>query len=132
MESVYIKIQSVAGEYINGAGGREYQATFPAPDVSEFWSFTVYGENNRLMAHNRINRHSRGDRTLRPNEDGTYSLLLSANVDAHADDPHFLPIPEKDCYLILRLYGPSQAIQDGDYTPPTFTALDPGNRRVSV
>ena len=89
--------------------------------MSQFWSFTVYGDDNRLMAHNSINRHSRGDRTLPPDEDGSYSILLSADVDAHADDPHFLPIPEKDCYLILRLYGPSEAIQNGDYRAPVFT-----------
>jgi hypothetical protein len=124
VESVHVKIESVEGRPITGEGGREYRATFPAPDVSEFWSVTVYGEDDRLMAHNTINRHSRGDRTLPPNEDGTYSILLSANVESHAGDPQFLPIPEKDCYLILRLYGPSEAIQDGDYTPPEFTALE--------
>ena len=31
-----------------------------APEVSEFWSITVYGCDDRLMAHNAINRHSRG------------------------------------------------------------------------
>ncbi|PZF39519.1 hypothetical protein DEJ06_12785 [Curtobacterium sp. MCLR17_051] len=125
VESVYVKIESAAGsnEYINGSGGREFRASFPAPDVSEFWSVTVYGEDDRLMAHNSINRHSRGDRTLTPDENGMYSILLSADVDAHADDPEFLPIPEKDSYLILRLYGPSTAIQDGDFTPPVFTPV---------
>ncbi|WP_091227220.1 DUF1254 domain-containing protein [Microbacterium sp. 3J1] len=124
VESVYVKIESVGGAYINGSDGREYHATFPAPDVSEFWSITVYGEDDRLMAHNSINRHSRGDRTLPPNDDGTYSVLLSSDVEAHAEDPHFLPIPEKDCYLILRLYGPSEAIQNGDYTTPEFRLLE--------
>ncbi|MCK8658367.1 MULTISPECIES: DUF1214 domain-containing protein [Pseudomonas] len=33
-----------------------------APDVSQFWSFTVYASKNRLMAHNELNRHCRGDR----------------------------------------------------------------------
>jgi hypothetical protein len=124
VESVYVKIEQVGDEYINGSDGREYGTTFSAPDVSEFWSVTVYGDDDRLMAHNGINRHSRGDRTLPQNDDGTYTILLSADVEGHADDPHLLPIPEKDCYLILRLYGPSQAIQDGDYTPPAFTVLD--------
>ena len=51
-------------------------------------------------------------------------LLLSADVDRHADDPHYLPIPEKDAYVILRLYGPSEAIQNGDYAPPVLEVLD--------
>lgn len=121
VESVYLKIETGSdGSPINGSAGREYRARFRAPDVSEFWSFTVYGDDDRLMAHNSINRHSRGDRTLSPDDDGNYSILLSADVDGHADDPHFLPIPEKDSYLILRLYGPSEAIQNGDYTAPVF------------
>lgn len=124
VESVYLKIETGSdGQPITGSGGREYRARFRAPDVSEFWSFTVYGDDNRLMAHNSINRHSRGDRTLAPDADGTYTVLLSADVDAHADDPSFLPIPEKDSYLILRLYGPSDAIQNGDYTPPVFESI---------
>ncbi|WP_271176181.1 DUF1214 domain-containing protein [Leifsonia poae] len=109
---------------MNGAGGREYRTRFAAPDVSEFWSFTAYGDDNRLMAHNSINRRSRGDRTLTPDDDGTYSILLSADVDAHVDDPHFHPVPEKDSYLILRLYGPSEAIQNGDYTAPVFSVVE--------
>ncbi|MGO4594279.1 DUF1254 domain-containing protein [Leifsonia sp. 2TAF2] len=122
VESVYVKIETDSeGRPITGAGGREYRAVFAAPDVSQFWSFTVYGDDDRLMATNSINRHSRGDRTLTPDEDGSYSILLSADIDAHRDDPHFLPTPEKDSYLILRLYGPSEAIQNGDYTAPVFT-----------
>jgi hypothetical protein len=39
------------------ADRREYRASFPAPDVSEFWSLTVYGEGDRLVAHNSTNRH---------------------------------------------------------------------------
>lgn len=127
VESVYVKIESSAesDQYINGSDGREYRATFPAPDVSEFWSITVYGEDDRLMAHNSLNRHSRGDRTLTPDENGMFTILLSADIDAHADEPNFLPIPEKDCYLILRLYGPSEAIQNGEYDPPSFET-EPG------
>lgn len=124
VESVYIKIETGSdGEPLNGSDGKEYRARFPAPDVSEFWSFTVYGDDDRLMAHNSINRHSRGDRTLTPADDGTYTVLLSADVEAHAGDTEFLPIPEKDAYVILRLYGPSAAIQDGDYTAPVFEVL---------
>ncbi|WP_207905656.1 DUF1254 domain-containing protein [Nocardia alba] len=121
VESVYMKVETGAdGRPINGSAGQTYHARFQPPAASEFWSFTVYGSDDRLMAHNAINRHSRGDRTLTPDADGYYTLLLSADVDAHADDPNFLPIPDKDAYLILRMYGPSQAVQDGQYTMPAF------------
>jgi hypothetical protein len=122
VESIYLKAETGSdGAPFNGSDGKTYRARFQAPDVSEFWSFTVYGDDNRLMAHNALNRHSRGDRTLTPDGDGFYTIELGADTDANADNPNFLPIPEKDCYLILRLYGPSQEIQDGGYAMPAFT-----------
>ena len=75
------------------------------------------------MAHNVINRHSRGDRTLTPDADGYYSIELTADVGSHTDDPTLVPIPEKDAYLVQRLYGPSQAVQEGDYPTPVFDVV---------
>ncbi|MFF0814766.1 DUF1254 domain-containing protein [Rhodococcus sp. NPDC003318] len=124
VESVYMKVETGSdGSPITGAGGRRYRARFRAPDVSEFWSFTVYGTDDRLMAHNAINRHSRGDRTLLPDSEGYYTIELNADVESNRDSPNFLPIPEKDVYLILRMYGPSKAIQDGHYTMPRIEAV---------
>jgi hypothetical protein len=124
-ESVYMKADAASdGQPISGADGKRYRISMSAPDVSEFWSITVYGSDDRLMAHNAINRHSRGDRTLVADADGLYTITMSADVHANAADPNFLPIPEKDAYLILRLYGPSQALQDGDYTMPTVDAVE--------
>ncbi|WP_431278260.1 DUF1254 domain-containing protein [Leifsonia poae] len=126
IESVYLKAETGSdGLPLNGADGKTYRARFLPPEVSEFWSFTVYGDDNRLMAHNALNRHSRGDRTLTPDTDGYYTIELGSDTDINGDNPNFLPIPEKDSYLILRLYGPSQAIQDGNYTMPTFEVTTP-------
>lgn len=124
IESVYLKVETGSdGLPLNGANGKRYRATFLPPDVSEFWSYTAYGVDNRLMAHNGINRHSRGDRTMVANDDGTFTLELGADTAAAQSDPNFLPIPEKDTYLILRLYGPSEAVQNGAYELPPFEAL---------
>ncbi|MFF2555381.1 DUF1254 domain-containing protein [Nocardia sp. NPDC058058] len=121
VESVYLKIETGSdGLPINGSGGKTYRARFRPPPVSEFWSFTVYGNDDRLMAHNAINRHSRGDRTLTADSEGYYTLELGSDVSTHADDPNYLPIPDKDSYLILRMYGPNQDIRDGKYPVPVF------------
>lgn len=118
-ESVYLKAETGSdGKNINGANGKEYIMRFKAPDVSQFWSFTVYGSDNRLMAHNEINRHSRGDRTLTPDADGMYTIKLSAK--GKESDSNWLPIPEKDAYIIMRLYGPSKEVQEGSYDFPTL------------
>ncbi|MGH8483085.1 MAG: DUF1214 domain-containing protein, partial [Pseudomonas sp.] len=99
-----------------------YRIHFKAPDVSEFWSFTVYANDNRLMAHNEINRHSRGDRTLKPGQDGMYTIEMSAKGDE--SNPNFLPIPQKDAYVILRMYGPSKDVQEGKYKFPLIEVVN--------
>ncbi|MFE7420337.1 DUF1254 domain-containing protein [Rhodococcus sp. NPDC057529] len=121
VESVYVKVETGSdGLPINGTDGKTYRARFLPPPVSEFWSFTVYGSDDRLMAHNALNRHSRGDRTLTPDGDGYYILELGSDTESHVDDPNFLPIPTKDAYLILRMYGPRREALDGTYPTPSF------------
>src|SRR5688500_16366373 len=53
VESVYLKAETGSdGKPINGSHGKTYRARFLPPDVSGFWSLTVYGDDNRLMTHN--------------------------------------------------------------------------------
>ncbi|BEE17999.1 hypothetical protein VAWG006_22520 [Aeromonas enteropelogenes] len=121
-ESVYLQsVKGSDGQNINGANGKKYRMRFKAPDVSQFWSFTVYATDNKLMAHNAINRHSRGDRTLKPDADGMYTIELSAKGDAN--NPNWLPIPEKDAYIIMRMYGPSKDVREGKYPFPALEVV---------
>ncbi|CAL8974531.1 hypothetical protein PROP_01449 [Propionicimonas sp. T2.31MG-18] len=121
VESVYLKTETGSdGLPLNGANGKSYRVRFLPPDVSEFWSFTVYGNDNRLMAPNALNRHSRGDRTLTPDAEGYYTIELSADAERNRDNSNYLPLPEKDSYVIVRLYGPSQDIQDNGFPMPVF------------
>ncbi|WP_421314378.1 DUF1254 domain-containing protein [Aeromonas veronii] len=121
-ESVYLQtVKGADGQNINGANGKKYKMRFKAPDVSQFWSFTVYGTDNKLMAHNAINRHSRGDRSLKPDADGMYTIELSAKGDA--SNANWLPIPEKDAYIIMRMYGPSKDVMAGKYTFPVLEVV---------
>ncbi|MFB2728614.1 DUF1254 domain-containing protein [Shewanella mangrovisoli] len=121
-ESVYLKEEKGDdGKNLNGSNGKKYLMHFKAPEVSQFWSFTVYGSDNRLMAHNEINRHSRGDRTLKPGADGMYTIELSAKGDE--SNSNWLPIPEKDAYIIMRMYGPNKEIQEGKYPFPKIQVV---------
>ncbi len=106
-------------------GEHEYEMTFRAPEVSEFWSVTVYSMDDRLMATNDMDRFSRGDRTLKKNADGTYTIKLGADTRGHENDPNFLPTPTDAYYMIFRLYGPSEEIQAGKAFPmPTVVKKD--------
>ncbi len=97
-----------------------YTMRFKAPNVSEFWSVTIYGNDNRLMAHNALNRHSRGDRTLKADKDGYFTISMSSDVAGKESDPNFLPVPAKPFYALMRLYGPDEAIQNGTYKMPAI------------
>lgn len=117
VEAAYRKSQKDSkGIPLNGKN--EYTMRFKAPDVSEFWSVTVYGLDNKLMAKNALNRHSRGDRTLTEDSEGYYTIILSSDVKKYGGKGNFLPIPKKDFYLVMRLYGPSEEIQSGKYQMP--------------
>ncbi len=35
------------------------------------------------------------------------------------------PIPEKDAYIVMRLYGPSKAVQQGSYKFPPIEVVKP-------
>lgn len=96
-------------------------ADLALPQTVRCVPFTVYGSDNMLMAHNEINSHSRGDRSLKPDADGMYTIDLSAKGDA--SNPNWLPIPEKDAYIIMRLYGPDQAAIDGKYPTPVLEVV---------
>ncbi|OED44950.1 hypothetical protein ACH42_06190, partial [Endozoicomonas sp. (ex Bugula neritina AB1)] len=87
------------------SGQHDYTMTFDAPDVSEFWSVTVYSMDDRLMASNDMDRFSRGDRTLKKNSDGTYTITLGSDTKGRENDSNFLPTPDDEYYLILRMYG---------------------------
>lgn len=121
-ESVYLQIAKGSDDQnVNSSNGKKYRMDFKAPNVSQFWSFTDYGTDNMLMAHNAIIRHSRGDRTLKPDADGMYTVDLSAEGDA--SNPDWLPLPEKDAYIIMRLYGPDQDAIEGKYPTPTLEVV---------
>ena len=68
-------------------------------------------------------RHSRGDRTLKPDANGECTIELSAKGEE--SNPNYLPIPEKDAYIVLRLYGPSKAVQGGGYKFPPVEVTSP-------
>ncbi|WP_039988890.1 DUF1254 domain-containing protein [Vibrio owensii] len=111
------------GEKLDGSK-HDYVMRFKAPNVSEFWSVTIYGSDNRLMAKNALNRHSRGDRSMQPDADGYYTIHMSSDTKSNADDPNYLPVPEKPFYAIMRFYGADEAIQSGEYKMPEIAPVE--------
>lgn len=104
-------------------GAETYTITFPAdglPPVTDdgFWSLTVYGPD-RFFTEHPSGRYSIGDRTpgLVYGPDGSLEIVLSHEAPPSGES-NWLPVPEGEFNLMLRLYLPEQQVLDGDWEIP--------------
>jgi len=126
VEASYVQmVKDQNGDILNGAN--DYSVTFTPPKVSPFWSVTAYGSRTMLMIANDLNRHSRGDRHVKLHPDGTVTLRLSHETTGMAEDTNFLPVPNEDFYLVLRMYGGDEDIQAGKFPVPVVQKV--GNKK---
>jgi hypothetical protein len=90
------------------------------PPVNVFWSLTLYDADGYFVP-NAINRYAIGDRDhLRFNDDGSLDLHIQHERPADTQLANWLPAPEGDFDLALRLYWPKQAAASGAWTPQTI------------
>jgi hypothetical protein len=124
-EAVYIGTElDASGQALSS--DRRYTLRFEKgklPPASVFWSATVYTLPSRFLAANPINRYSLGDRSaLKPAADGSVTLYLQRESPAAALESNWLPSPASgDFNIILRMYGPSAAVQSGRWHMPPIT-----------
>jgi hypothetical protein len=78
----------------------------------------AYSSNTKLMIANDLNRHSRGDRHVKLNADGTVTLRQSSDTKGKAEDTNFLPVPNENFYMLFRMYGGDEQIQAGKFPVP--------------
>lgn len=87
------------------------------------------------MVENRIKRYSIGDRTkgLKTEADGSLTLYIQAKSPGPDRESNWLPAPDGDFFLQMRLYEPTEEVLNGNYqlpqvmtnagvTPTTFNA----------
>ncbi|AWX56233.1 DUF1254 domain-containing protein [Brevibacillus brevis] len=89
------------------------------PPVEAFWSLTLYGADYYFVP-NHINRYALGDRTreLKYNADGSLDIYLQKEPPA-GKESNWLPTPEGDFNLMLRMYLPKPIVLEGKYEIPT-------------
>lgn len=130
----------VSGPYLGGQGAQEamypvrytdsenqtlsgknnYTLQFTAmPEVNAFWSVTVYDAKTKMLVENPINRYKIGSSTpkIHYNKDGGLDLILSQHQPTNKK-ANWLPIPEGEFYLLLRLYQPKESVLSGTYQLP--------------
>lgn len=116
------------GNRLNGA--HRYTVTFApgrAPPVQGFWSLSLY-DRHHFFAPNALSRFSVGTKspTLRPDADGSLTILVQAAPPDDAHKGNWLPAPADgvgDFSLCIRLYCPEPSVLEGRWTPPAVVRL---------
>jgi hypothetical protein len=111
------------GKQLTGASGATIRFEADSfPPVQMFWSLTLYDAGTTAMHPNKAERYRISSKTegLSYAEDGSLTLILQHE---EPNDPeqraNWLPAPEGDIYLVLRLYGAEPEVLEGKWTPPS-------------
>ena len=96
------------------------------PPVKFFWSWTMYSLPNRWLVDNPIDRYSIGSPTpgLKTADDGSIKLYFSAESPGEDKESNWLATPDGPFWLVLRTYGPGDAIDDGSYNLPPVERVE--------
>lgn len=88
------------------------------PPVNAFWSLTMYNRPDNQLVENEINRYNIGGLTpgLQINTDGSIEIEISHERPSNISN--WLPAPQGDFWLILRLYDPKEEILTKKYVSP--------------
>jgi hypothetical protein len=121
-DAVYLNcFHDTAGAPLSGAN--RYSLHFEKsaiPPVKAFWSLTLYDDHGYFAA-NPIKRFAIGDRdALKFNPDGSLDLYVQHDSPSSEKESNWLPAPEGNFNLFLRLYWPDDAVIKGRWIPPAL------------
>ena len=92
------------------------------PPVGAFWSLTIY-DSAGYMIENSINRYRLGSNNeLNWNADGSLNLQLQ-NAAPDTQDANWLPVPEGEFNMVLRMYWPDESFLQGQWQLPVIERL---------
>ena len=100
-----------------------YTITFPGsamPPVNAFWSITMYDGKSQLLINNPINRYLINSPMLsgmKKNADGGITIYVSKDSPGKDKEANWLPAPNDEIYMAMRLYWPKLAELD-TWKPP--------------
>lgn len=120
-DAVYPLLNADAdGDAITGA--QDYVIHFDAdelPPVYAFWSVTMYDAEGFQVA-NELDRFAIGDRdALTFNADGSLDLYVQHANPGPGLVSNWLPAPEGELGVTMRLYAPKPQVLDGGWSPPS-------------
>lgn len=100
-----------------------YTVTFPPgglPGVRYFWSISMYSLPRHDLFNNPLGRCSIGSRTrgLRYGDDGSLTIYINREPPGTEKESNWLPAPDGEASMLVRLYGPDEQAINGDYKLP--------------
>lgn len=122
-EALYpINFVDANGTRLNAANNTKYVIHFDkgqVPPVKGFWSITMYDAQG-FFVDNAINRYNIGDRTvgLKNNTDGSLDVYIQHENPGKEKESNWLPAPDGEFNLLLRMYIPDQSVLTGQYQYP--------------
>ena len=94
------------------------------PPVRAFWSLTLYDSSGYLVP-NKIDRYAIGDKNrLTFNEDGSLNIYIQHDKPDDDKVSNWLPSPEGDFNLLLRLYWPEYKVIAKGWKPPLIKTIE--------
>ncbi len=95
------------------------------PPAKFFWSATLYELPDRFLHANSLSRYSIGDRTpgLKYEKDGSLVIYVGHDSPGKAKESNWLPAPAGKYSFVVRIYGPSETAQSGQWKLPEPTAV---------
>ena len=112
---------SVDGDGNKLTGANKYILHFEkdkTPPANAFWSLTLYN-NSGYMVANPLNRNAIGDRSnLKKNADGSTDIYIQKDSPRKENESNWLPAPEGEFNLLMRVYWPKEEMLSGRWNPP--------------
>jgi hypothetical protein len=110
------------GEGTPLSGGSEYRLNLPANiPAANFWSLTLYEAENGSGLANGQPFPSLGSRNNpAQNADGSTDLYLGPKAPEGQQDNWLATVPGKGYFVVLRLFGPTEAALDKSWIPGDF------------
>jgi DNA sulfur modification protein DndE len=100
------------------------KADIPPIHPQGFWSLTIY-DKEYFLAPNAINRNELSSRDkFQQNPDGSMDLYIQKESPGAGKEANWLPAPEGEFILMLRLYWPQDEALNGAWVPPPVRRMD--------
>jgi hypothetical protein len=136
VEAMYPMTKTLADGTVLDGSKHKYNLTFAKdqfPPVNAFWSVTMYDAKNQLLVKNPINRYLINSQMLsgmKKNKEGSLTLYIQKDSPGKDKESNWLPAPDGDIYLVMRLYWPKTEAPsilppgEGTWNPPALVVAD--------